>query len=162
MDSIFPGTFNNLDPLTFAPDDINLDPMTFLGDDSFWHGNIDLPLGDLSDDLEPDNLIVDDFELDNLLANWLASDLENPPTEAPMIAADSVVTGVVWPRESSSPKQEKFAVVVDQVLPLPDLASSSDDSDLSDSHHSTFSSLPALLATTSRSFDLYLSVSLHH
>jgi hypothetical protein len=125
MDSIFPGTFNNLDPPTFAPDGINPDPMTFSGDDSFWLGNIDLPPGDLPDDLEPDNLIVDDFELDNLMANWLASDLENPPTEAPMITADSVVTGVVWPGESSSSKQDEFAVAVDQVLPLPDLASSS-------------------------------------
>uniref|UniRef100_A0A2N9GNF0 Uncharacterized protein n=1 Tax=Fagus sylvatica TaxID=28930 RepID=A0A2N9GNF0_FAGSY len=31
-----------------------------------------------------------------------------------MITADSVVTGVVWPGESSSSKQDKFAVAVNQ------------------------------------------------
>ncbi|GMY20049.1 hypothetical protein FCV25MIE_15288 [Fagus crenata] len=120
MDSIFPGTFNNPDPPTFTPDDINLNPMTFSRDNSFLLGNIDSPSGDLPwsnwDDLELDN---------NLITNWLASVLENPPTEAPMIAADSMVTGVVWLGESSSSKQHEFAVAVDQVLPLPDLASSS-------------------------------------
>ena len=104
MDLIFLGTFNNLDPPTFAPDSINPDPMTFSGDDSFLLGNIDSPPGDLP----WSNL--DDLELDNdLIANWLASkqenppteDMENPQTEAPMIAADSMVTGVVWLGESS-------------------------------------------------------------
>ena len=100
MDSIFLGTFNNLDPPTFAPDGINPDPMTFSGDDSFLHGNINSPPGGLPwsnlDDLELDN---------NLIANWLASELENPQTKALMIAADSMITGVVWPGESSSSKQ---------------------------------------------------------
>uniref|UniRef100_A0A2N9G882 Uncharacterized protein n=1 Tax=Fagus sylvatica TaxID=28930 RepID=A0A2N9G882_FAGSY len=127
MDSIFPITFNNPDPPTFAPEGINPNPMTFLGNDSLL-GNTNSPPGDLtwsnSDHLELDN---------NLIANWLASELDNPPiedmenpqTEAPMIAADSMVTGVVWPGESSSSKQHKFAVAVDQVLPLLDLTSSS-------------------------------------
>uniref|UniRef100_A0A2N9H886 Uncharacterized protein n=1 Tax=Fagus sylvatica TaxID=28930 RepID=A0A2N9H886_FAGSY len=131
MDSIFPSTFNNPDPSTFALDVINLDPMTFSRDDSFWHGNIDLPPSDLPNDLELDNLIVDDFELDNLMANWLASDLENPPTKARMIAADSVVTGVVWTGESSSSKQDKFAVAVNQA-DGGTLGSSRDNSDKSD------------------------------
>ncbi|GMY13137.1 hypothetical protein FCV25MIE_08376 [Fagus crenata] len=70
MDSIFPGTFNNLDPSTFASEGINSDPMTFLEDDSFLLGNIDSP----SSDLPWSNL--DDLELDNnLIANWLASEL---------------------------------------------------------------------------------------
>ena len=128
MDSIFPGTFNNPDPPTFTPDGINPNPMTFSGDDSFLLGNIDSPPGDLPwsnlDDLELDN---------NLIVNWLALELENPPiegmenpqTKAPMIVADSMVTGVVWPGELSSSKQHEFAVTVDQVLPLPNLASSS-------------------------------------
>ena len=127
MDSIFPITFNNPDPPTFAPEGINPNPMTFSGNDSLL-GNIDSPPGDLpwsnSDDLELDN---------NLIENWLASELDNPPiedmenpqTEAPMIVADSMVIGVVWPGELSSSKQHKFAVAVDQVLPLLDLASSS-------------------------------------
>ncbi len=42
-----------------------------------------------------------------------------------MIAANSVVTGVVWLRELSLSKQDEFAIAVNQVLPLPDLASSS-------------------------------------
>ena len=84
-----------------------------------------MPPSDLPDDLEPDNLIVDDFEPENLMANWLASDMENPQTEVSMITVDSMVTGVVWPGESSSSKQDEFAVAVDQVLPLPNLACSS-------------------------------------
>ncbi|GMY13136.1 hypothetical protein FCV25MIE_08375 [Fagus crenata] len=75
MDSIFPVTFNNPDPPTFAPEGINPNPMTFSGNDSLL-GNIDSPPGDLpwsnSDDLELDN---------NLIANWLASELDNPPIE---------------------------------------------------------------------------------
>ena len=120
MDLIFPGTFNNPDPPAFTPDGINPNPMTFSGDDFFLLGNIDSSLGDLPwsnlDDLELDN---------NLIANWLASELENPQTKALMIVADSMVTGVVWPGESSSSKQHEFAVAIDQVLPLPNLASSS-------------------------------------
>uniref|UniRef100_A0A2N9G8Y8 Uncharacterized protein n=1 Tax=Fagus sylvatica TaxID=28930 RepID=A0A2N9G8Y8_FAGSY len=98
MDSIFPGTFNNLDPSTFAPEGINSDPMTFLEDDTFLRLQLENPP---------------------------TKDMENPQIEARMIAADSMVTSVVWPGESSSSKQHEFAVVVDQVLALPDLASSS-------------------------------------
>ena len=127
-----------------------MDPMTFSGDDSLL-GNIDSPLPDLP--------CLSDLD-DNLFASWLASDLENPQTEAlmiaamenpptvealmiaamenpltveapmmaamenpptveaPMIAANSVVTGV-------DIVQDEFSVAVDQVLPPPDLASSS-------------------------------------
>jgi hypothetical protein len=103
--------------------------------------NIDSPLPDLPcwSDLD-----------DNLFASWLTSDLENPQTEAlmiaamenpptveapmmaamenpptveaPMIAANSVVPGVVWPGDIV---QEELSVAVDQVLPPPDVASSS-------------------------------------
>ena len=112
--------------------------MTFSGDDSLL-GNIDSPLPDLP--------CLSDLD-DNLFASWLASDLENPQTEAlmiaamenpptveapmmaamenpptvelPMITANSVVTGVVWPRDVA---QDEFSIAVDQVLPPPDLAS---------------------------------------
>ncbi|GMY16757.1 hypothetical protein FCV25MIE_11996 [Fagus crenata] len=118
-------------------------------------GNMDSPLPDLPrwSDLD-----------DNLFASWLGSDLENPQTEAlmiaamenpptvealmiaamdnpptveapmmaamenpptveaPMIAANSVVPGVVWPEDIV---QDELSVAVDQVLPPPDVASSS-------------------------------------
>jgi hypothetical protein len=138
MDSIFPGAFNNPDPPTFTPDGINPDPMTISGDDSLL-GNINSPLADLSWSNLDDNLFAMIAAMENpptvevpmiaamenpptVEAPMMAA-MENPPTvEVPMIAANSVVTGVVWPRDIA---QDEFSIAVDQVLPPPDLASSS-------------------------------------